>query len=125
MLFENPILHAILESNWYSLPERFPVLTLDEFVIMPDHVHYIVKLEGNVEKPTTLGRVNGAYKSLTTVAWLHHIETLGNAGLELSGHIWQRDCYEHVIRDAAELEQKRQYIRENPVRWKQRRDSTG
>src|ERR1700680_895132 len=86
MLFENPTLHAILDKQWYALPARFPGLTLDEFVIMPDHVHCIVKLEGNVEKPTTLGRVMGAYKSLVAVEWLRHIEALGKEGLELSGH---------------------------------------
>jgi len=123
MLFENPVLYAILNKQWYALPEHFPGLTLDEFVIMPNHVHCIVKLEGNVEKPTTLGRVIGAYKSLAAVAWLHYIETLGKAGLELSGHIWQRDYYEHVIQNALELEQKRQYIRDNPIRWKKRLES--
>jgi len=120
MLFENPALYAILEKQWYALPRRFPSLTLDEFVIMPNHVHCIVKLEGNVEKPTTLGRVMGAYKSLAAVEWLRHIEALGIAGLELSGHIWERDYYEHVIQNALELEQKRQYIRDNPKRWKNR-----
>ena len=120
MLFENPALYAILEKQWYALPRRFPSLTLDEFVIMPNHVHCIVKLEGNVEKPTTLGRVMGAYKSLAAVEWLRHIEALGTAGLELSGHIWERDYYEHVIQNALELEQKRQYIRDNPKRWKNR-----
>jgi len=120
MLFENPALYAILEKQWYALPERFPNLTLDEFIIMPNHVHCIVKLEGNVEKPTTLGRVMGAYKSIAAVKWLRHIEALGIAGLELSGRIWERDYYEHVIQNTRELEQKRHYIRDNPRRWKER-----
>src|SRR5260370_8846143 len=62
MLFENPALYAILEKQWYALPRRFPGLTLDEFVIMPNHVHCLVKLEGNVEKPPTLVRVMRALK---------------------------------------------------------------
>ena len=119
-IFERPALRIILGESWYALPERFAGLTLDEFVMMPDHVHFIIHLEGNVEKPTTLGRIVGAYKSLTTVGWLRHIESLGSAGIELSGRIWQRDYYEHVIRDPFELEQKRQYIRDNPLRWQQR-----
>src|SRR5438874_2600523 len=85
-LFEIPELHAILEEVWYALPERFPNLTLDEFVIMPNHVHFIVRVEGNVEKPTTLGRIIGVYKSLTAVAWLHHIETLRPTRIELPAH---------------------------------------
>jgi putative transposase len=100
------------------------VLSLDEFVIMPDHVHFIVRLEGNVEKATTLGRIIGAYKSLTAVLWLRHIEAMGIAGIERSGRIWKRDYYEQVIRDVYELEQKRKYIRYNPIRWKQRHEPT-
>lgn len=91
---------------------------------MPNHVHFIVRLEGNIEKAATLGRVIGAYKSLTAVAWLHHIETLGSTGIELPGHIWQRNYYDHIIRDALELEQKRKYIRDNPTRWKQQHETT-
>ena len=87
---------------------------------MPNHVHFIIRLEGNVEKATTLGSVIGAYKSLTAVAWLHHIESLDPADTELPGRIWQRNYYDHIIRDALELEQKRKYIRDNPTRWKQR-----
>ena len=59
-VFEIPELHAILIETWQALPTRFPGLELDEFVIMPDHVHFILHLEGNVEKPTTLARVIGA-----------------------------------------------------------------
>jgi len=66
-LLERAELRAILERTWYALPDRYPGLTLDEFVIMPDHVHFIVRLEGNVEKPVTLGQVVGAFKSIVTV----------------------------------------------------------
>ena len=87
--------------------------TLDEFVIMPDHVHLIISLEGNVEKPTTLGAVMGAYKSLTTVAWIKYIKA---AGLECQGIIWQVRFYDRRIRDAEDLEKTRLYIRNNPIK---------
>jgi REP element-mobilizing transposase RayT len=53
------------------------------------------------------------------VAWLRHIKSTSIEGIELPGIIWQRDYFEHIIRDAAELEQKRQYIRANPARWQE------
>ena len=112
-LFEIPELRSILEETWKALPERFPGITLDEFVVMPDHLHFIVWLDDTVENPPSLGDVMQAYKSLTTVAWLRHIKT---AGLECSGRFWQRDYFERVIRDTQELEQTRQYIRNNPSR---------
>ena len=112
-IFETPELRAILAQTWEALPTRFPSVTLDEFVIMPDHVHFIIHLEGNVQKPTSLHSVVGAYKSLTTVAWLRHIKA---ARLECPGIIWQPDYWERVIRDAEELENTRHYIRTNPTR---------
>ncbi len=114
-IFDIPELRTILQETWESLPKRFMGATLDEFVIMPDHVHLIISLEGNVEKPTSLGAVMGAYKSLTTVAWLKHIKA---AGLECQGIIWQVRFYDRRIRDAQELEQTRQYIRDNPIKLK-------
>jgi len=110
-LFETPELRAILEDTWLALPERFPGVTLDEFVIMPDHVHFIVWLDDGVENAPTLGDVMKAYKSLTTMAWLRHIKT---AGLECSSQFWQSRYFERVICDTQELEQIRQYIRDNP-----------
>ncbi len=67
-IFEIPELRQILEENWQALPKRFPGVTLDEFIIMPDHVHFILWLDSAREDPPTLGDVVGAYKSLTTVA---------------------------------------------------------
>jgi putative transposase len=114
-IFETPELRAILTETWQTLPERFPGITLDEFVIMPDHIHFIIWIEGNVEKPASLGDVIGAYKSLTAIAWLRHIKA---TGMECSARIWQHNYHEHAIRDNEELEQKRQYIRDNPIKSK-------
>jgi hypothetical protein len=57
---------------------------------MPDHVHFIVFLEGNVEKAVSLGRAVGTYKSLTTLAWLRHIEA---TRMERSGRFWQHNLH--------------------------------
>ncbi len=121
-IFEIPELHAILAQTWEGLPTRFPSVTLDEFVIMPDHVHFIIHLEGNVKESTTLGSVVGAYKSLTTVAWLRHVEAAGRECMEYPGIIWQPDYFERIIRDTQELENTRQYIRNNPIKLQQQQE---
>lgn len=59
-IFEMPELRQILEETWRSLPERFPGMTLDEFIIMPDHVHFILWLDNAREDPPHLGDVVGA-----------------------------------------------------------------
>ncbi len=110
-LFEIPALRAILTEEWEALPKRFPGVTLDEFVIMPDHIHFIIFLNGLAEHAPTLGNVVGAYKSLTAVAWFRHNEA---AKVECGGSFWLRNFFDRVIRDLDELESIRQYISNNP-----------
>ena len=113
-LFETPELRKILEDNWKALPDRFSTVELDEFVIMPDHIHFILWLNNKQKDAPTLGRVVGAYKSLTAVAWLRHIKS---NNMECSGRIWQGNFYERIIR-ISELEKTRAYIRNNPTKQK-------
>ncbi len=95
-LFEIPELRNILQETWNNLPERFPSISLDEFVIMPDHIHFILWLNYTQQKTPTLWSIVGADKSIG---------------------IWQHGYHEHVIR-ISELEQTRLYIRNNPTKRK-------
>ena len=101
---DNPELRTILEDTWQALPQRFVGLTLGDFVIMPDHVHFIVWLDSEVAGVSALGDIVGAYKPLTTVTWIHHLKTQGQSSTYPS-RLWQRNYYEHVIRSEFELEQ--------------------
>jgi putative transposase len=116
-IFEIPELRTILTETWQTLPQRFAGVTLDEFIIMPDHVHFILMLNGLVQPAPTLGKVIGAYKSLTTVAWYTFLKEHNDWW---PGPIWQTNYYECIIRDVRELENERQYIRENPLRQRLR-----
>jgi REP element-mobilizing transposase RayT len=111
-VFEIPELRKILEETWRALPHRFPGVTLDEFVIMPDHIHFIIWLDGTMDNAPTLGSVVGAYKSITTVTWYEHLKAKGTTW---PGYVWQRNYYERVLR-ISELKQKRLYIRNNPTK---------
>jgi putative transposase len=112
-LFDHPELTRFLLETWQSLPDRFPGVTLDEFVIMPNHVHFILWLDGPGEHANVLGRVVGAYKSLTSVTWLNYHKSMGT---RCSQHLWQRGYYEHVIRNEQDLDLKRRYIMNNPAK---------
>jgi REP element-mobilizing transposase RayT len=116
-IFEVPQLREILYEQWRALPDRFPGVTIDEFVVMPDHVHGILFLDGLVDSPPTLGRVIGAYKSLTTAEWFKYSKSVG---MDAIGPFWLRNYYERVIRDNDELEQVRGYIRHNPEKLETR-----
>ena len=116
-IFDIEELRSILLETWLALPARFPCVTLDEFIIMPDHFHSILHFAVTETKGPSLGNVLGAFKSITTVSWFNYIKT---HNVDWHGLVWQRNYHDHVIRDAKDLEQKRQYIRANPQRWAER-----
>jgi REP element-mobilizing transposase RayT len=63
----------------------------------------------------TLGDVIGAYKSVVTVQYTRGVKTHGWTSFR--NRLWQRNYYEHVIRDDDSLDRIRQYILDNPRRW--------
>ena len=67
------------------------------------------------EKPATLAQVIDAYKSIAVVTWLRHIET---NNIHAQARIWQNYYYDRIIRTHEELENTRQYIRNNPTSQK-------
>lgn len=128
---------GLVQSCWEDLRQRFPGLELDAFVVMPNHVHGIIvidpvgaglalpDMEGAVtvagaasSAPTdnvrpggpTLGDIMRAFKSISAIAVNRH---LGRRGQPL----WQRNYYEHIIRDEEELNHIRDYIIHNPLQW--------
>jgi len=76
-VLEIPSIHKALLEQWHHLPQRFPSVRLDAFVIMPDHVHGILWLDGSVRDAPTLGSVIGAFKAWVTIA-LRRDTTAGN-----------------------------------------------
>ena len=128
-------------STWETLPCQFPVVELDAIVVMPNHIHGILMLNPLEEAspkddrrvagpdapsratttvaPTadgsTLGNVIGAYKSVTTVEYGRGVKGCGWP--PFSGRLWQRNYYEHVIRNDASLQRIREYLHNNPARW--------
>ena len=104
----------MIDRWWRKLPSKFPSLTLDEFGIMPNHVHGILSLEASQGEPA-LGDVAEWLKTMTTNEYIRGVKTLGWRGFP--GRLWQRNYHDHVVRDPEELGRIRQYIRENPARW--------
>ena len=111
-IFEHPQLRAILHETWQALPQQFPGVKLDAFVSMPNHIHGILWLPGQGQPAPTLSRVIGAYKSLTTVAWIRACNTIGIQGV---GTFWLDDFYDRIIPNTAALQRIRHYIRQNPT----------
>lgn len=127
----------IVEDCWNNLPVLFANVQLDEFVVMPNHVHGILmfaeeslsarrdlinQITTNTEDTNwilmknpkvTLGHVVRAFKARAT----RLIHQAGYGGFQ-----WQSSYYEHVIRSQKRLNTIRSYIRANPARWRERDD---
>ena len=108
---------------WEEMPNRFPSITMDQFVVMPNHVHGVVFIQQPVVDvgtplvgpPTVLGDVVGAFKSLTTMEYSRSVDSKGWPSF--AGRLWQRNYHEHIIRNERELEDIREYIWNNPLAW--------
>jgi len=114
---------SVIRACWMAIPEHFPYVSLDAFVIMPNHIHGILVIyeqpsvgaqhaapANQSVAPGSLGAIIRSFKSAST----KHINELRKSP---SNPIWQRNYYEHVIRNDDELDRIRQYIIYNPVLW--------
>ena len=78
-------------------------------VVMPDHVHLIfIPLATDTNETYTFAEIVGAIKGASS----HSVNKL----LKRSGTVWQDESFDHVIRGAESLENKIDYVRQNPVR---------
>jgi len=120
----------IVSGTWKKLPQRFPCVALDAFVVMPNHVHGIVLLHrrrSNTQtgaassaptQPAALGDILRTFKSESAIRV--------NAILKRTARpIWQRNYFEYIIRSTSSLDKIRLYIRDNPSHWDSDPDNTG
>jgi len=110
----------IIKKFWLRIPELREYIELDEFIIMPNHFHGIMIIIENLNhvratdsvaptlKPNSIGSILGQFKSATTKEIKKY---------HFSHFKWQRNYYEHIIRNENDLNHIRKYIRENPLKW--------
>ena len=118
----------MVQACWEELPRHYGHVTLDEFVVMPNHVHGIIVIEhrnvaidsvglgvgaGLRPAPTNrhaLPEIVRAFKSYSSRRINESRNTVGSA-------VWQRNYFERVIRNERELNAFRKYIQDNPIQW--------
>lgn len=94
-----------------------PVAEVLEYVVMPNHVHFLVGINLTLDAPTSTGLPDmvGGFKSRTTNRYIKGIKL----GLlpPFNKKLWQEGYYETVMRDERMTEERRQYIVNNPANW--------
>ena len=112
---------SIAAECWKWLEEKYAYVEIDEWVVMPNHLHGIImstddsRRGGSRTAPTeatrkSLGRLIGAFKTVST-------KRINRVRDRRGVPVWQRDYYEHVIRSDSELDRVRRYIVDNPASW--------
>ncbi len=126
-VMEINIVGQMITDEWLALPSRFSAVKLDLFVIMPNHFHGILSIDSSLEMrgvsmmptPTSstpkLGDVIRSFKSITTNRYTIGVRDLNWAPFDR--RIWQRNYYEHIIRNDRSLEAIQNYINNNPSNW--------
>ena len=119
----------IAKECWLAIPEHFPLVELHEFVIMPNHIHGIIELVGaNKHSPDdtilfkspskTIGSVIRGFKIGVMKEYKKYITRANvDSPLQQQSTIWQRNYYEHIIRNDESYQKITEYIFENPKYW--------
>ena len=117
----------IVKSEWINTLSVRPQVGLDEYVVMPNHIHGILVTVNTgrgvlqyaptarqgapfVSPSQTIGAIVRGFKSIATkrINALRHTPGMP---------VWQRNYYEEIIRDEHDLARIRQYIQDNPSKW--------
>jgi REP element-mobilizing transposase RayT len=138
----------MVKTWWLSIPDKYKHVELDEYMIMPNHFHGIIKIVGAdqcvcpdvclchdpyIPENSNETRKKGEHKNkgehmgsplpriiqwFKTMATNEYIRGIDAQGWErFNGKLWQRNYYEHIIRDEKELNRIREYIVNNPMQW--------
>lgn len=117
----------IADTCWREIPKHFPHVELGAYVIMPNHMHGIIVINDDrrgaiYRAPTDDANIEKFGKpvkgSLPTIIRTYKAAVTRLIGRELNETgIWQRNYYEHIIRDETDLQNKTDYIESNPLLW--------
>ena len=119
-------LGAVVEDSWAEIPNHYDNVSLDAFVLMPNHVHGVITIEdetpvvgagfkpalpaGKTSRRHAIPEIVRAFKTFSARRINEMRPTTGKP-------VWQRGFYDHVIRGEDELNMVRIYIMDNPRKW--------
>ncbi len=113
-----------VQSIWGKLPQRYPHTGIEVHIVMPNHFHGIITIDVGAihESPLRMSTVIHSrrkmllskmvgYFKMNSAQQINHLRTTRGQP------VWQRNYYEHVIRNEIDLKEIREYIENNPLKW--------
>ncbi len=125
----------MVQAVWNEIPAHYSGVDTDSFIVMPNHIHGVITIvgagpcacpgaapnqkggqpQGVAPTRLSLPDVTHRFKTMTTKQYVDGVKQAG--WLPFPGKLWQRNYYEHIIRDEDELDSIREYIIANPAQW--------
>lgn len=93
----------VVDAAIREIPVRYPMLKLDKYVIMPNHLHLILWITETADNAPTISHVVQQMKGFVTK--------------QLGVSIWQKSFHDHVIRGEPDYQEIWEYIENNPLKW--------
>ncbi len=112
------IIGQAVSDCWYSIPEHFPFVLLDEFVIMPNHIHGILIINKSTPYEVSGNRFGSQSQNLASIVRGFKIGVTKFAHQHNLGFGWQPRYHDRIIRTTEEHDRIRQYIHDNPRMWR-------
>lgn len=111
-------------TKWLlKLENKFKDIKIDEYIVMPNHLHFIIKRTGeHTGSPgdhtgSPLRDIIGWFKTMTTNEYICGVKD--GRFMPFKGHLWQRNYYEHIIRNYDDYLNIAEYIQNNPFKWEE------
>lgn len=111
------IMGTLADEYWQSIPQHYPFVVLDEYIIMPDHLHGIICIakENNTDwNPNKFG-VQSQNLAAIIRGFKSSVKRYANEN-NITFH-WQGRFHDHIIRNEQSLTAIRNYIVRNPANW--------
>ena len=114
----------IILQNIQLISRHYPAVTVDHYVIMPDHIHLLLQIHADGGRPMTAptsAETGGRSMIAPTVSRIIK-QFKGIVTKQIGRSIWQKGFYDHIIRDENDYFAKRQYIEENIAKLAEQRN---
>lgn len=106
-----------------ELENKFKGVKIDEYIVMPNHIHFIIERTGDHTGSTgdhigsPLRDIIGWFKTMTTNEYIAGVKD--GRFMPFKGRLWQRNYYEHIIRNYDDYINIAEYIQNNPLKWEE------
>ena len=125
----------VAKQQWEKLPKRFPNIELGASMIMPNHMHGIIVITNDRGTAENLNDLDGGSSRRAPTREQYQKPVKGSIPSMIRSYksavsyrinlmrrsdgvpVWQRNYYEHIIRDETDLQNKTDYINANPLLW--------